>query len=207
MNAPSPRLPREGVDERLGRELDFRVEMDRLKTVLCTALTDHGCRRENDAEHSWYVALMASTLAEYSDKKIDVHRVVKMLLVHNLVEIGAGDVMIYDEAARRRQRSRELIAADRIFNLLPDDQALQLRALWDEFEALETPESVYAKALDRLQPLLLNYLSRGAAWREHGLTAARVTRIIHAIADGSPRLWEFARGLIEDTVRRGWLPE
>jgi putative hydrolase of HD superfamily len=202
-----PRLPDDGADERLRRQMDFLVEMDRLKTILRTALTEGGARRENDAEHSWHVALMAPTLAEYSDREIDVDRVVKMLLVHDLVEIDAGDVMIYHEAARRAQHARELVAAERIFNLLPADQAAELRGLWDEFEALESAEALYAKALDRLQPLLLNYLSRGAPWREHGVTAAQVRRINSSIADASPRLWDFASGLIEDAVKQGWLPE
>ena len=207
MTAPSPDLPNDTTDDRLRRQIDFLTEMDRLKSVLRTALTEGGSRRENDAEHSWHVALMASTLAEYSNKKIDIDRVVKMLLIHDVVEIDAGDVMIYKEAARREQRARELVAAERIFNLLPADQAAEIRELWDEFEALETAEALFAKALDRLQPLLLNYLSRGAAWREHGVTAAQVRRINHAIADGSPRLWDFASDLIEDAVRQGWLQE
>lgn len=204
---PVPRLPDDGADERLRGQMDFLVEMDRLKTILRTALVERGARRENDAEHSWHVALMASTLAEYSDRKIDVDRVVRMLLVHDLVEIDAGDVMIYDEVARRAQHALELVAAERIFNLLPADQAAELRGLWDEFEALESAEALYAKALDRLQPLLLNYLNRGVVWREHGVTAAQVRRINGSIAGASPRLWDFASGLIDDAIKRGWLPE
>lgn len=207
MSVRSVDIPGEGVDERLGRQIEFVIEISRLRSVLRTALVDDGSQRENDAEHSWHVAMMAATLAEYSEKPVDVDRVVRMLLVHDLVEIDAGDVMIYDEAGRRQQVSRELAAAERIFNLLPPDQASELRALWDEFESLATAESVYAKALDRLQPLLLNYLSRGAAWREHAITADQVRRVNRPIVDGAPRLWDFASGLIEDAVGKGWLPE
>ncbi len=198
-------LLREALDERLGRQIGFVAEIGRLRTVLRTALVDDGLTRENDAEHSWHVAVMAATLSEYADRPVDVGRVIRMLLVHDLVEIDAGDVMIYDEAGRQAQVARELAAAERIFSLLPSDQAAEFRGPWDDFEALQTAESVFAKAIDRLQPMLLNYLGRGAAWREHGITADQVRRINRPIADGAPRLWEFAGRLIDDAVRRGWL--
>jgi len=200
-------LLREGLEGRLGQQIGFVAEIGHLRTVMRTALVDGGRTRENDAEHSWHVALMAATLCEYADRPVDSSRVIRMLLVHDLVEIDAGDVMIYDEAGRQDQVARKLAAAERIFNVLPSDQAAEFRALWDEFEALQTAESVFARAIDCLQPMLLNYLGGGAAWREHGITADQVRRINRPIADGAPRLWDLARELIDDAVRRGWLPD
>ena len=193
--------------ERLERQLAFIVEIDKAKSILRNSLVIEEGRRENDAEHAWHLAVMARLLAEYAREEIDVDRVIEMLLVHDLVEIDAGDTFIYDTAARERQAEKERAAADRIFGLLPPDQAAALREPWEEFEARQSPEAKFAFALDRLQPLLLNFHTHGHAWRKHGVRQAQVMAVNATIADGAPELWEFARGLIEEAVRRGYLAE
>ena len=191
---------------RLEQQLDFIVEIDKLKSVQRrTPLIDRS-RCENDAEHSWELAVMAVVLAEHADSSIDLLRVVAMLLVHDLVEIDAGDTFLYDDEAAITKSAREQRAADRIFELLPADQTTQLRALWDEFEQLETPEARFAKALDRLQPLLHNYLARGGTWQEPGVNHAKVTDRKQIIDLGSPTLWAYARDVLQRAVDEGILP-
>jgi putative hydrolases of HD superfamily len=191
--------------ESLSQQIDFILEIDRLKSVLRrTPLLDRS-RRETDAEHSWQVALMAVLLAEYADPPVDIHRVVVMLLVHDLVEIDAGDTFIYDEQAGATQADRELKAADRIFGLLPPGQRDRMRALWEEFEAQESPEARFASAMDRLQPLLTNYFTKGATWKEPGVTQDRVIARNELIGLASPQLWAYAEGLIQDATRQGFL--
>ncbi len=192
--------------ERLRRQLDFVVEIDRAKNVFRQTYLMDGKRFENDAEHSWHLAIMAFLLIEYaSEPELDVLRVVKMVLVHDLVEIDAGDTYCYDEEAGRDKAQREQAAAARIFGILPGDQGVELRALWEEFEAMETPEARYAAALDRLQPLLHNYLTEGRAWRAHGISRAQVIERCHHIAAGSPVLWGYTGELIDRAVEKGYL--
>jgi len=193
--------------DRLRRQLAFIVEIDKAKSILRNSLVIEEGRRENDAEHAWHVAVMARMLAEYAREEIDVDRVIEMLLIHDLVEIDAGDTFVYDTAARELKAEKERAAADRIFGLLPADQAAALRARWDEFEARQTPEAKFAFALDRLQPLLLNFHTQGHAWRKHGVRRSQVMAVNASIADGAPELWEYARSLIEEAVRRGYLAE
>ena len=194
--------------ERLERQMAFMVEVDSMKQVLRQTFVIGTNRHENDAEHSWHLALMAVLLAEYAGGAgVDILRVVKMVLVHDLVEIDAGDTYCYDEEGAKDKLERETRAADRVFALLPDDQARELRALWDEFEEMTTPEARFANALDRLQPLLLNYHSGGKSWRKHCVTSDRVLRRAQPIAEHMPGLWEFAAGLIRDAVERGFLKE
>ncbi len=194
-------------DKRLAAQIDFIVRIDRLKSVTRqTLLTDHS-RRENSAEHSWHLALMALLLTEYAREPVDGVRVMRIVLAHDLVEIDAGDTFCYDENAKQGQHARELAAAKRIFALLPDDQAAELRALWDEFEARCTPEARFAAALDRLQPLFNNYLTRGGTWQEHDVVRAQVRRRIAPIADGSPRLAEVAAAVISAAVEEGYLKD
>ncbi|MCY3913682.1 MAG: HD domain-containing protein [Chloroflexi bacterium] len=195
------------TSDRLQRQLAFIVEIDKAKSILRNSLVIEEGRRENDAEHAWHLAVMARLLAEYARDEIDIDRVIEMLLVHDLVEIDAGDTFIYDTAARERQAEKERAAADRIFGLLPPDQAAALREPWEEFEARQTPEAKFAFALDRLQPLLLNFHTQGHAWRKHGVRQAQVIAVNSSIADGAPELWEYARGLIDEAVRRGYLSE
>lgn len=149
--------------------------------------------------------MFALVLADYAPQGIDISRVIAMLLVHDIVEIDAGDAFVYDEEARAQQPARELAAANRIYGLLPPDQARNLRALWEEFEARQTCEARFAAALDRLQPLLLNFHTQGQAWRQHGVTRAQVLQVNAHIADGSEALWSFARSLIDEAVRLGYL--
>jgi putative hydrolase of HD superfamily len=189
----------------LPRQIQFLLEIDRLKQITRRTLIADGSRRENDAEHSWHLALFAVVLAEHGPAELDLTRVIKMVLVHDLVEIDAGDTYCYDPAACATQRDRELAAAERIFALLPADQGNELRALWEEFEAKDTAESRFAAALDRLQPVLLNYHTQGRAWREHGVTRAQVIERNRHIATGAPRLWEYALALIDDAVAKGYL--
>jgi putative hydrolase of HD superfamily len=191
--------------DRLARQLEFCVEVDKVKSVARRNPLTDGSRPENDAEHMWHVALMALVLAEHAAQPVDVARVVSMLVVHDLVEIDAGDVFVYDTAGREAAADREARAAERIFGLLPADQAEWARALWDEFEARETADARFARALDRLQPLLQNVAAGGGAWAIHGITADRVTDVNSIIADASPALWTAAREAIAGAVARGHL--
>lgn len=190
--------------DRLSRQVEFLVEIDKLKGVFRQTWLIDKSRLENDAEHSWHLAVLAVLLGEYAaEKDLDLLRAVKMVLIHDLVEIDAGDTYAYDETAAATQADRERKAADRVFNVLPPDQAADFRALWDEFEARQTPEARYAAALDRLQPFLHNYYTRGKAWLEHGITSDQVVARTRPIADGAPELWELVKDLIRDAVEKG----
>ena len=192
--------------ERLRQQLDFVVEIDKAKNIFRQTYLMDGKRFENDAEHSWHIAIMAFLLAEHvAEPDLDVSRVVRMVLVHDLVEIDAGDTYCYDEEAGKDKAEREQAAADRIFAMLPSDQGAVMRELWEEFEAMQTPESRYAAALDRLQPLLHNYLTEGRAWRAHGITREQVRSRNHHMAAGAPALWEYAENLIDQAVEKGYL--
>lgn len=194
-----------GLADRLAAQLSFLIEVDRLKTVLRQSPLASAPRRENDAEHSWHLALMVVLLAEYADEPIDVGRTVQLVVVHDLVEIHAGDTPLYDTAAAGTQAAREVAAADRLFGLLPADQAALLRGLWDEFEARRTPEARFAKAMDRLEPLLLNWMAGGGTWRTPGVTADVVRARKSVIADASGPLGAAAATIIDEGERRGWL--
>lgn len=192
---------------RLEQQLAFIKELDKLKLVQRKSFVSGTRRLETSAEHSWHVAMMAWLLSEHAAPPgVDRERVLKMLLVHDVVEIDAGDTLLYAEAeAHRIQKERELAAADRLFALLPEDQGPALRSLWDEFEARETPEAKFAAALDRLQPLLQNFMTEGAAWRRHAVTVKDVYAKNRHIADASPELWAAAEQLIELCIQRGYL--
>jgi putative hydrolase of HD superfamily len=193
-----------GLDSRLRDHLTFLIEVDQLKTILRASPLAAADRRENDAEHSWHLALMVMTLAEYADEPIDVGHTIKLVVVHDLVEIYAGDTPIYDTELARSQQDREEAAADRLFGILPQDSGRALRALWDEFEARETPEARFAKAVDRFQPLLLNWMAKGGTWRTPGVTADDVRSRKKVIGEGSTALFEAAMQLIDEGERRGW---
>jgi putative hydrolase of HD superfamily len=195
-------------NNRLQKQLQFILEIDKLKKIVRQSpLTDQS-RKENDAEHSWHLAVMAILLSEYAkEHQMDAFHVVKLALIHDLVEIDAGDTFCYDKIGNRQKLERETRAADRIFNILPQDQAKQMRALWDEFEARETPEACFAAALDRLQPLLLNYHTQGGTWREHGIRRQQVIQRNSPMNDGAPELWEYAEKLINEAVEKGMLKE
>ncbi|HZC41733.1 MAG TPA: HD domain-containing protein [Streptosporangiaceae bacterium] len=190
----------------LDQQLRFLLEADQLKGVLRQSPLADRSRRENSAEHSWHVALMAVVLAGHAPPGTDLGRVIAMLLLHDLVEIDAGDLSVYaDEAAQARQATAEAAAARRLFGLLPPGQATQLRALWEEFEQRRTPEARFARALDRLQPMLVNYHVGGGTWRAPGITAPQVLAKADLVADGSATLGEYARALIARAVEHGYL--
>ena len=193
-------------DERLDRQLRFVFELDRLKGVGRQSYVLGGARKENSAEHSWHVALMVMVLAEYADAALDRFRIVQLLLVHDVVEIEAGDTYIYDEKAHASQAGREQDAARRLFGLLPPDQAAEFQALWDEYDQGQTPEARFAGCLDRLMPLLHNVATAGRSWREHGVTAAQVRARLHsAVEGGSRRLWAYADQAITAAEKQGYL--
>lgn len=187
---------------RLAQQIAFIVEADRLKDIFRQTLNSKSRRAENDAEHSWHLCLCVMVLAEHATKHtpLDVLRVLKMVIIHDVVEIDAGDTFAYDTARMAGQHERESIAAARLFGMLPEDQAKEFRALWDEFEARATPESRFATAVDRFQPMLLNCLTEGAAWNRHGITQDRVLARNRHIAEGSEALWRFAEKMIQDAV-------
>ena len=192
-------------EDRFQQQIRFILEIDKLKSVLRrTYLIDSG-RRENTAEHSWHLALMAIILSEHANEPVDVARVIKMVLVHDIVEIDAGDTYFYDAAGMAGKTEREKAAAARLFGLLPDGQGEDLRSLWEEFEAGQTPDSRFAAALDRFIPQLHNYHTRGKSWQEHGTTADLVLARNAGMAAGSERLWQCAQDLVADAVTMGFL--
>lgn len=178
--------------ERLKQQLAFIQEIDKEKTVFRQTYLADASRKENDAEHSWHMAVMAILLSEYSNEKIDVLKTVSMILVHDLVEIYAGDTYAYDTIGNNDKTEREIKAADKLFALLPDDQKDKMRALWDEFEAGETPEAKFAITMDRIQPLMLNNASGGRSWQEHGVKLSQVYGRNVTTAQGSEALWQYA---------------
>lgn len=189
---------------RLAQQIRFILEVDRLKEIFRQTVLTQSRRSENDAEHSWHLCLMVIVLAEHANvPSLDVLRVLKMLLLHDLVEIDAGDTFAYDDARRADQHAREVRAAERIFGLLPIGQAEEFRALWDEFEARATPEAKFAAAMDRFQPMLLNCATEGAAWRKHGVTSDRVIARNQHIAEGAAAVWTHAADMIRQAVERG----
>ena len=197
-----------GQKDRFRQQIEFILEVDKLKNVLRKTILMDRSRRENSAEHSWHIALTVLILSEYAkDSDVDFFRVMKILLVHDLIEIDAGDTYCYDDQGRKDQPRREKNAADRIFNLLPVDQATFLRELWDEFEERKTPESKFANALDRLQPFLHNYFTEGKIWQENNIKSAQVKARMLPVGDGAPILWNYVSALIEDGVKKGFLAE
>lgn len=193
-------------NERLLKQIKFIVEIDKVKQVLRQNVVVGTSRNENDAEHSWHLAVMAILLSEYAvAKEIDILRVVKMVLIHDLVEIDAGDTFCYDEKANEDKEQREEMAAQRLFNILPTDQAKEIYELWREFEELKTPESRFAACLDRLQPLILNYNTNGHTWKKPGITSKKVLKRNEPLKENTPLLWEYVKEVIEDSIGKGYL--
>jgi len=193
------------LDSDLADRLRFILEIDQLKSVLRQTLLADGSRKENSAEHSWHLAMTALALAPFADEPVDMQRVVTILLVHDIVEIDAGDVFIYDAEARAAVAVAEQEAADRIFAMLPDPQGTELRSAWDEYEARETPEAKFAYSCDRLQPLLLNLSIGGGSWNHHGITADQVKQINGGIALGLTSVWHAAEAMLDAAVADGSL--
>ncbi|MDE1265217.1 HD domain-containing protein [Vibrio aestuarianus] len=194
------------MDLRLGQQLELVMELDRLKSVLRrTRVRCADGRLENSAEHSWHVALMAVLMEEHSNQPVDIAKVIKMLLLHDIVEIDAGDTFVYDVVASAEQEENELKAAQRLFALLPKEQGDELLAVWLEFEAAQSAEALFAKALDRIIPMLLNFHNQGQSWLEHGVTRQQALTVNCRIDDGSHALWQHAQQMIEQATLNGWL--
>lgn len=191
--------------EPIASQLSFLLEADRLKSVVRGNRIAEGSRRENSAEHSWHIALFALVLACHAAERVDVLRVVSMLLIHDLVEIDCGDTPLFDEVAAATQAAREAVAARRLFGLLPAAQAAEFLALWQEFEAATTADARFAKSVDRLQPILLNHAVGGGTWADYDVDERRERALTGRIAEGSPALWSAAEAVVQDAVCRGWL--
>ena len=191
---------------RLEQQMRFLVEVDKMKSVYRRTILIDKTRRESDAEHSWHFALMAMLLAEYADpEKVDCARVIRMALVHDLIEIYAGDTFAYDVQGNQDKRQRETEAADKLFALLPEDQAAEIRALWEEFDAMEPPDAQYAAAIDRLQPFLNNYLTQGHTWGLGGVKSAQVYERMDPIRVALPEVWPFVDKMIQESIEKGYL--
>ena len=191
----------------LERQMKFIMELDKTKQIGRQTYLSDGSRKENDAEHSWHMALMVFLLADYANEPIDVLKTMKMILLHDVIEIDAGDTYAYDAEGNQTKRARECAAADRIFGLLPEGQGQECRLLWEEFEAMETPEAKFANMLDKIQPLLLNDASGGRSWREHGIKKSQVMARNARVHEGSEELWAYAKRLIEKNVETGNLKD
>lgn len=191
--------------EKLKKQIEFIIVIDEMKNVLRRNLLVDGSRRENDAEHSWHLAVMAMILEEYSADKVDISKVLKIALVHDLVEVYAGDTFAYDVKGNEDKLDREIIAAEKLFGMLKDGQGDEIRALWDEFEAKETPESKYANAIDRLQPLILNYLTNGHTWKLGDVHSTQIYKRMDIIRTATPELWHIVEGIISTSIESGLL--
>jgi len=191
------------MNERLEKQKEFMLEIDKAKNIFRqTHLSGHG-RRENDAEHSWHMALMAFLLMEHANEEVDILRVIKMIMIHDLVEIDAGDTYAYDVEGNQTKRAREEAAADRIFSILPEDQEHELRKLWEEFEENETPEALYAHVMDNFQPMALNDSNGGGDWKKRGIKKSQVLKRNQKTADGSKAIWEYMELMINKNVEDG----
>ncbi len=192
--------------ERLERQIRFVLEIDKLKNVFRQSFITDGSRYENDVEHSWHLAMMILLLSEHSNEpEFDTTRAMKMVLIHDIVEIDAGDTFAYDAEGHRDKEARERAAADRLFGLLPSDQRQEFQELWEEFERRETPEARFAGAVDRMQPILQNYFCQGKSWKEHQIRKEQVIERNQSMRDGSETLWRFIEKLIDDAVEKGYL--
>ena len=191
--------------EKIKKQIEFIITIDEMKNVLRRNLVVDGSRRENDAEHSWHLAVMAMILEEYSADKVDISKVLKIALVHDLVEVYAGDTFAYDVKGNEDKLDREIMAAEKLFGMLGDGQGDEIRALWDEFEAKETAESKYANAIDRLQPLILNYLTNGHTWKLGDVHAPQIYKRMDIIRTATPELWHIVEGIISTSIETGLL--
>ncbi|MDO4275310.1 MAG: HD domain-containing protein [Eubacteriales bacterium] len=189
--------------ERLKQQMDFIIEVDKVKNIFRQTYLADGKRKENDAEHSWHLALMAVLLKEYSNQDVDLAKVIPMVLIHDLVEIDAGDTYAYDDAGADTKNEREKKAAERVFGLLPGDQGQEFKALWEEFEAYETPEAKFARMLDNSQPLFLNDASGGKSWKEHQVKKSQIYKRNSKTGEGSREIWEYMQTLVEKHVQLG----
>ncbi|MBP7185338.1 MAG: HD domain-containing protein [Ruminococcus sp.] len=193
------------MDDRLKKQIGFMLELDKMKNLYRQTYVLHEDRKENDAEHSWHLAILAFILAEHSNKPVDVAKVMKMVLIHDIVEIDAGDTYCYDSEGYKTKADREEKAAQRIFGMLPEDQKDEMYRLWREFEDSETDDARFAAVLDRVQPLLLNYTKGGISWKEHGIFKEQVLGRNEAYFDVSDNITELITNIIDDAQKNGWL--
>ena len=196
-------IEKEARMDRLRKQLDFILEVDKVKNIIRQTYLSDGNRKENDAEHSWHLALMAVLLKEHSNEDVKLEKVIPMVLIHDLVEIDAGDTYAFDEAAKMTQASRERAAADRIFGMLPDDQVAWFRLLWEEFEAYETPEARFAHMLDNCQPMFLNDATDGRSWEEHHVKKSQIYNRNRKTGEGSEIIWKYMKEIVEKHISLG----
>ena len=193
------------IEKKLSKDIEFIVELDKMKSILRQTRLIGKSQRENDAEHSWHISVMAMLLSEYANKEVDTCKVIKMLLIHDLVEIYAGDTFCYDVEGNKSKKDRELKAADKVFGILEEDKGREMRSLWEEFEEMETDEALFAASMDRLQPLFNNYYSNGGTWRKFGVSKRDIYERIAPLEKSSDTLWEFAQNMIEDAFEKGYI--
>jgi len=189
--------------DRLEQQMNFIMEVDKLKTIYRQNYITGGTRKENDAEHSWHLAMMAYLLGEHSNEEIDVLKTIGMLLIHDLVEIDAGDTYAFDSNGSVDKFDREKRAAERVFSILPEDQGQKLMDLWLEFEAQDTPESKFANAIDKIQPVLLHKITDGKSWKEHNVSLSQIEKRQAKTPEASTKIWEYTKEIIDEHVKKG----
>ncbi len=192
------------LTKRLQKQIEFIIEIDKVKGIIRKSRIFHDKRYENDAEHGWHICVMALVLSECANDKIDIYKVIKMALIHDLVEIDAGDTLLYS-ANRNDATFKERECAKRIFGILPEDQCNEFITLWEEFEAKETPEAKFAGVMDRLEPLLQNYYDDGHTWQKHKINSEKVFNLNKQMEKGSTKLWDYAKSIIEESIQKGYL--
>lgn len=197
----------EGENLRLNQQLKFVAEIDKMTQILRRTMLIDGSRRENDAEHSWHIAVMALLFSEHVKIKPDIGRVVKMLVVHDLIEIYAGDTFAFDVEANKSKEEKEAAAADKLFSQLPKEQGDEIRSLWEEFDEMKTPDAIYASCMDRIQPFLHNTLTEGATWKEGNVSRSQVEKRLAIVKENMPELWKWVQINIEEAIKHGWIKD
>ncbi|MEE0998471.1 MAG: HD domain-containing protein [Treponemataceae bacterium] len=192
-------------NKHLDQQLKFVAEIDKMTQIFRRTMLIDGSRRENDAEHSWHIAVMALLFSDYVKEKPDLGRVVKMLVVHDLVEIYAGDTFAFDVEANKSKEENEIAAADKLFSQLPEEQGKEIRSLWEEFDEMKTPDSIYANCMDRVQPFLHNTLTTGATWVEGGVAKSQVEKRLAVVKENMPELWNWLEINITEAIKKGWI--
>jgi len=197
----------EGENLRLNQQLKFVAEIDKMTQILRRTMLIDGSRRENDAEHSWHIAVMALLFSEHVKIKPDIGRVVKMLVVHDLIEIYAGDTFAFDVEANKSKEEKEAAAADKLFSQLPKEQGDEIRSLWEEFDEMKTPDAIYASCMDRIQPFLHNTLTEGATWKEGNVSRSQVEKRLAIVKENMPELWKWVQINIQEAIKHGWIKD
>ena len=194
-------------NKHLNQQLKFVAEIDKMTQIFRRTMLIDGSRRENDAEHSWHIAVMALLFSDYVKEKPDLGRVVKMLVVHDLVEIYAGDTFAFDVEANKSKEENEIAAADKLFSQLPEEQGKEIRSLWEEFDEMKTSDSIYANCMDRVQPFLHNTLTTGATWVEGGVAKSQVEKRLAVVKENMPELWNWLEINITEAIKKGWIKD